>query len=100
MTTFGTYLRQLREEQNLTTVELARMLNNRGCRVTQSMIRRFEDGITLPDQSVLNEISAAFNVSGDVLGLYAGRVPAALPLPQDTQDTETWFMLFRKVFEK
>lgn len=60
--TFANRLKDLREENNLTQVELAQKFN-----ITSQTISQYERGIRTPDFTLLNSIADYFNVSVDYL---------------------------------
>lgn len=60
--TFQNRLKQLREESNLTQLELAQKFN-----ITSQTISQYERGIRTPDFNLLNSIADFFGVSVDYL---------------------------------
>ena len=60
--TFQNRLKQLREENNLTQLELAQKFN-----ITSQTISQYERGIRTPDFNLLNSITDFFGVSVDYL---------------------------------
>ena len=62
MVDFGMRLKNLRKQNNLTQVELARKIN-----VTKSVVSAYENNLRLPSFGTLIAISKAFNVSTDFL---------------------------------
>lgn len=63
--TFKEYIKELRLEQNLTQVELAKELN-----ISQATIARLEAGINAPDVLTLIAYATYFRISTDkLLGL-------------------------------
>lgn len=55
---FGSFLAQLRKEQNMTQAELANKLQ-----VTDKAVSRWERGIGLPDISTLEPLSEALHIT-------------------------------------
>lgn len=59
---FGERLKKLREKNNMTRDELAKVL-----RLTYSAVSKYETGIRKPDQDILIELADLFNVTTDYL---------------------------------
>lgn len=69
-------LRDLRRENNLTSRELAKLLN-----VSQPTITRWENGLQEPSKKNVKKLASYFNVSSDyLLGLTDEREPYKKPL--------------------
>lgn len=62
MVEFGTRLRQLRKEKNLTQKQLAAQI-----RVQNSIISFYENGDRLPSPETIKKLAAVFHVSTDYL---------------------------------
>lgn len=62
MEIFGKRLRLLREEKDLTQIELAKILS-----LTNSTISQYEAGKRMPEQGILQKIADIFDVSVDYL---------------------------------
>ncbi len=62
MVEFGTRLRQLRKERNLTQKQLAAQI-----RVQNSIILFYENGDRLPSPETIKKLAAVFHVSADYL---------------------------------
>jgi transcriptional regulator with XRE-family HTH domain len=58
----GERLKQLRLEQGLTQIQLAKYLNT-----THSTVNRYEKGVHQPDMDTLNRLAEYFNVTTDYL---------------------------------
>ncbi len=72
---FGTRLRQLRKEKNITQNELAEWLG-----VTQQAVGKWETGKSSPDQATLMKLADLFGVSLDsLLGREGGQVGEVKP---------------------
>ncbi len=69
-------LRDLRRENNLTSRDLAKLLN-----VSQPTITRWENGLQEPSKKNVKKLASYFNVSSDyLLGLTDEREPYKKPL--------------------
>lgn len=69
-------LRDLRRENNLTSRELAKLLN-----VSQPTITRWENGLQEPSKKNVKKLASYFNVSSDyLLGLTDEREPYKKPM--------------------
>lgn len=83
--TFGQRLQRLRKQANLTQEDVAAKLN-----ITFQAVSKWENDLTAPDISVLNELSDILNVSLDEL---LGKQPSTQFVPeQNRKDINKMFL--------
>ena len=84
MNTFGSFLSSKRKENNLTQKELANKLY-----VTESAVSKWENGLNMPDTSLMKQISKDFSISIDELldGEY-----------KESKKKKTFLIIFLSVF--